>query len=143
MRRVAYDARVTPSFLLVPEADPYQFAVLRALPDRDVLLVAVGVAVTDARRETHEETGVTPLDQSLWTVVSGPGALVHRGKRRAFDVTAVCRATRHAGELTVGDESTRVAWFSLNALPASVGSTERTVARALLSGTRVPILTVP
>ena len=154
------------------DSTPFQFAVLRALPGRDVLLVAVGVVLTDgagkvllhrqddgrwhlpgghvnpgealedaARRETREETGLTPLNLTLWTVVSGPGAFVERGGRRAYYVTMLFRATRHEGTLTVGDESTDVGWFDLHALPHERSATVVTVAHALLTGICVPVLT--
>lgn len=153
------------------EAEEYQFAVRRALPGRDVLLVAVGVALTRgsevllqrrpngvwdlpgghvapgeslleaAVRETREEAGLTVLGATLWTVVSGSGAFVPEGGRRVYYVTSIFRADRFEGEATPGPESVEVRWVPASAPPGPLSSSARAVTAALACGRDVPLLT--
>ncbi|MGY2894705.1 NUDIX domain-containing protein [Deinococcus sp. UYEF24] len=141
------------------------------LPDRDILLNAVGVAVFQneslllhrrhdglwslpgghvepgesleeaARRETVEETGIEPLNLHLWTVVSGSGAFIQEESRRRYYITTIFQSTSSIGQLRVSHESADVAWFSLSEMPTPVSVT---VAAAIAAwcGKEVEILTV-
>lgn len=87
-------------------------------------LAELGEALEDTlRRELLEETGLTPLDTELLTVVSGPATFVRLPNGDAFyQVTAVYLIRAWEGTPRAdGAEGLELRFFPLDALPAPLG----------------------
>lgn len=71
-----------------------------------------------AKRELLEETGLTPFQMELLTVVSGEEFYYkYPHGDEVYNVTAIFRTTVVKGKMQADEESLDLAYFSLNSLP--------------------------
>ncbi len=87
-------------------------------------IAELGEALEDTlRRELLEETGLTPHDPELLTVISGPQTYQRLpGGDEFYQVVAVYLVRRWTGTPTPdGDEGTELRFFGLRELPAPLG----------------------
>lgn len=82
-----------------------------------------------ARRELHEETGLTAVDLRLVDFYSGPEFVVRYPDGFAAHVVGATYVTRrYSGELVVdGEETVELAWFPVDRLPEPMNAYNRLV----------------